>query len=326
MAALDLLQRRVDELIALAAILGPQAIQALEPADLLVAVADGGFDASSQAHLTNAAIRLSVALLLAAADVAVASTDKRQGLLHLLLPPDYPAAAAARVEAVTCAALGREAEGRCAAALQALADEAAAAPGGGQECLYPLADAAMQHLQAALAELYRQQQAADASQAGGAQPAAQPSSGGAAAAAAAGGAVARAQRAAPSWRSSAWTTCTPAPPTRAPCAAGRASWASAAACCSAAGAETAPPGAAAGAAAAAAVAADGPRPSSCSCWRALLGMSRTFWCGFALATWMLTPRAEQEATVPELAALLRRCGLAELWGAATGLPNSLPEA
>lgn len=36
--------------------------------------------------------------------------------------------------------------------------------------------------------------------------------------------------------------------------------------------------------------------------------------------------AEQEVTVPELAALLQRCGLAEHWTAATGLPIPLPKA
>lgn len=36
--------------------------------------------------------------------------------------------------------------------------------------------------------------------------------------------------------------------------------------------------------------------------------------------------AEQEATVPELAALLLRCGLEEHWTAATGLPGPPPKA
>ncbi|KAL4441893.1 hypothetical protein ABPG77_003809 [Micractinium sp. CCAP 211/92] len=105
MADLACLQRRVDELIALAAILGPQAIAALEPAELLVAVAEGAFDASSTGHLAGAAIRLSIALLLPAAGGACDAGQ--QALLHLELPANYPATEAARVEALTCALLGR---------------------------------------------------------------------------------------------------------------------------------------------------------------------------------------------------------------------------
>lgn len=122
--------------------------QALEPAELLVAVAEGAFDASSHAHIADTVIRVSVALLSAAADNAFSS--RPQGVLHLLLPAAYPASAAASVEALTSATLGREAEACCALALQALAHEAAAAPCGGQECLYPLVEAAMQQLHAAL--------------------------------------------------------------------------------------------------------------------------------------------------------------------------------
>lgn len=140
--------------------------QALEPAELLVAVAEGAFEASSNGHLASLAIRLSIELLLPAAGGACDAGQ--QALLHLELPANYPATEAARVEALTCALLGRAAEARCAAALQAVATEAAAAPCGGQECLYPLAEAAAQQLRDALED--RQQQAQGAARAGGAQP------------------------------------------------------------------------------------------------------------------------------------------------------------
>lgn len=148
-----------------------------------MAVAEGAFDPSSHSHLAKAVIRLSIALLLAAVDGS--SDSDQQAMLHLMLPASYPAAAAARVEALTCASLGREAEGRCAAALQAFADEAAGAPSGGQECLYPLAEAAMQQLQAALEA--GQQRAQDTAGRGTGQPTAQPGAGEGTMAPAAGG-------------------------------------------------------------------------------------------------------------------------------------------
>ena len=137
-------------------------MQELEPGELLVAVREGAFDAASHAALAGRPVSLRLGLRPASDSASDACREEEPAATLLLcLPPGYPASQALQVAGLASAGLGRQWGADTAGRLQQMADAAAAgvdgsssgigsSGGGGQECLYPLLEAALEAAQQAL--------------------------------------------------------------------------------------------------------------------------------------------------------------------------------